>query len=145
MRFRFQIHVLTVPVPDGPLDDDGVRALVARFIENYEARFGEGSAFEAAGVEMTTFRVVATVPTSRPQLRPMPAASSNGHGGSSQRRVFQNGEWHDATVLSHQALHTGLELQGLSIVEMPDTTIVVGGDQKAVVDEYGNVVISPAN
>jgi N-methylhydantoinase A len=134
-----------VPVPDGPLDDDGVRALVARFIETYEARFGEGSAFEAAGVEMTTFRVVATVPTSRPQLRPMPAASTNGRGGSTQRRVFQNGDWHDAAVLTHHALRTGLELEGLSIIEMPDTTIVIGADQTAVVDEYGNVVIRPAN
>jgi hypothetical protein len=26
---------------------------------------------------------------------------------------------------------------------MPDTTIVIGADQNAVVDEYGNVVISP--
>ncbi len=145
MRFRFQIHVLTVPVPDGALDDDGVRALVARFIENYEARFGEGSAFEAAGVEMTTFRVVATVPTWRPELRPMLAASSNGRGGASQRRVFQNGGWHEATVVTHHALHTGMELEGLSIVEMPDTTIVIGAEQKAVVDEYGNVVIRPAN
>lgn len=144
MRFRFQIHVLTVPVPDGPLDDDGVRALLTRFIETYEARFGEGSAFEAAGVEMTTFRVVATVPTSRPQLRPMPAASSNGRGGTSRRRVFQNGDWHEAAILTHHALHTGLELEGLSIIEMPDTTIVIGADQKAAVDEYGNVVISPA-
>ncbi len=155
MRFRFQIHVLSVPVPDGPLDDDGVRRLVARFIESYEARFGEGSAFEAAGVELTTFRVVATVPTARPALRslladrPDPGAPASGPGargsGVTQRPVFQHGEWHEAQVYAHGAVRPGLALRGLSIIEMPDTTVVVGADQAAVVDEYGNVVISPAN
>ena len=61
MRFRFQIHVLTVPVPEDR-STRRVNALVRRFIDTYEARFGEGSAFSAAGIEMTTFRVVAGRP-----------------------------------------------------------------------------------
>ncbi|MDE3129730.1 MAG: hydantoinase/oxoprolinase family protein [Acidobacteriota bacterium] len=155
MRFRFQIHVLSVPVPDGPLDDQGVRALVARFIESYEARFGEGSAFEAAGVELTTFRVVGTVPTARPTLRPLngdapePGSAASEPGarsdGATERQVFQQGQWHRAQVYAHRAVRPGLKLTGLSIIELPDTTVVVGADQTAVVDEYGNVVISPAN
>jgi N-methylhydantoinase A len=145
MRFRFQIHVLSIPVPEGPLDDDGVRGLVSRFIESYEARFGKGSAFEAAGVELTTFRVVATVPTARPTLRPLPAETPEPGGGPTQRPVFQQGEWHDAQIYAHDAVRPGLQLNGLSIVEMPDTTVVVGPDQTAQVDEYGNFVISPAN
>jgi N-methylhydantoinase A len=148
MRFRFQIHVLSVPVPEGPLDADGVRALVRGFIAAYEARFGEGSAFEAAGVEMTTFRVVAHVPGARPALGKLQATSSNGNGAAaagveSTRQVFQKGEWHEARVLDQDAIRAGLELDGLAIVEMVDTTIVIGSDQHAVVDEYGNVVIKP--
>ncbi|HEX5192242.1 MAG TPA: hydantoinase/oxoprolinase family protein [Solirubrobacteraceae bacterium] len=143
MRFRFQIHVLSVPVPAGPLDDDGVRALVARFIEAYEARFGEDSAFEAAGVELTTFRVVATVPADRPRLQMLDGHGPSASGSSSSRRVYQDGEWHDAHVVRAQALHPGLELDGLSIIEMPYTTVVVGRDQAAVADEHGNVVITP--
>lgn len=143
MRFRFQIHVLTVPVPSEPLDDDGVRSLVASFIESYEARFGEGSAFVAAGVELTTFRVVASVATARPELTPLGGGSSNGdHRSDRSRRVFHDGDWHDARVLTPDSVRPGLELSGLSIIEMPDTTIVVGPDQAATVDEYGNVVIT---
>lgn len=142
MRFRFQIHVLSVSVPEGPLDDDAVRTLVERFIETYEARFGQGSAFSAAGVELTTFRVVSTVATERPQLQPLGATASNGDSSWTTRRVFQDGEWHEARVVGHEAVRTGLELSGLSIIEMPDTTIVVGRDQSAVVDDFGNVVIT---
>jgi N-methylhydantoinase A len=72
--------------------------------------------------------------------------SSNGGGpagGESTRQVFQRGEWHEARVLDQDAIRAGLELDGLAIVEMADTTIVIGSDQHAVVDEYGNVVIKP--
>jgi N-methylhydantoinase A len=145
MRFRFQIHVLSVSVPDGPVDDDGVRHLVQRFISSYEARFGEGSAFSAAGVELTTFRAVSTVATERPRLQPLGAPSANGNRTESTRRIFQGGEWHDARVVGHELVRPGLELKGLSVIEMPDTTIVIGRDQSAVVDDLGNVVISREN
>jgi N-methylhydantoinase A len=144
MRVRFQIHVLSVPVPDGPFDADKVRDLVRRFIDAYQARFGEGSAFEAAGVEMTTFRLVASSPTIRPELSPIGgAASSNGAAAEgATRRVFHGGEWGEARILAAADVAPGLEVEGLAIVEMPDTTIVVGKGQQAVVDDYGNFVIS---
>lgn len=141
MRFRFQIHVLTVAVPEATLDDEGVRALVRRFIETYEARFGEGSAFEAAGVEMTTFRVVASAAADRPALGRLDGARAATGVPAARRDVFQAGEWHEAQVLTHRSIHPGLELEGISIIEMPDTTVVVGAGQRALVDEYGNVVI----
>lgn len=145
MRFRFQIHVLSVPVPEGRLDADAVRALVGQFMTSYEARFGEGSAFSAAGVEMTTFRVVSTVATPRPQLRLFGRASVDGHSPDATRRVFQDGAWLQARVVGHERVRPGLQLNGLSIIEMPDTTIVVGRDQAAAVDELGNVVITRLN
>jgi N-methylhydantoinase A len=133
MRFRFQIHVLTVPVPPGDID---VNDVVGRFIETYEARFGEGSAFSAAGVEMTTFRVVARAPSRTPALAGAPA--TNG-APPDERPVFSDGEWRTATVLREAG--AGLELDGLAIVERPDTTIVIGDGQHATVDEQGNVII----
>jgi len=130
-------------VPDGDFDADGVRAVVKRFIDAYEARFGEGSAFEAAGVELTTFRLVASSPTIRPQLRPMEAASPDGASAAgATREVFNRGAWTQARVLSATDVVPGLQVRGLAIVEMPDTTIVVGPGQEAVIDDYGNFVIS---
>lgn len=145
MRFRFQINELTVPVPNGPIDADAIRALVRRFIDSYEARFGEGSAFEAAGIEMTTFRVVGRSAAARPQLRAFEGTASNGAGPqSSTRRVFAHGEWQDATVLRHEALEPSLEIDGLAIVEMKDTTIVIGPGQRGTVDPHGSLVITLA-
>jgi N-methylhydantoinase A len=140
MRFRFQIHVLSVSVPDGPFDADAVRALVRDFIDVYEARFGEGSAFEAAGVELTTFRVVASVPAAKPELQSLPADGA-GAAQEGTRPVYAGGEWRDARILGQDAIRPGLELDGLAIIELADTTIVIGEGQHAAVDQYGNVVI----
>jgi N-methylhydantoinase A len=142
MRFRFQIHVLTVQVPAGPLDGPGVDAAVHRFIDAYEARFGEGSAFDAAGVELMTFRVVVKAPTVRPELR---RASGNGGaapGPIGERRVFQEGEWRSARIYDESAVVPGAVIDGLAVVELQDTTIVVGHGQRAEVDDYGSVVIT---
>ena len=141
MRFRFQIHVLSVPVSPGPLDEEGVRALVRRFITTYESRFGEGSAFEAAGVELTTFRVVASSPTARPELHPLDARRA-GAPGAQTREIFQDGEWREAQILGQDAVYPSLAVDGLAIFEMKDTTIIVGAGQGAVVDDYGDVVIT---
>jgi N-methylhydantoinase A len=53
--------------------------------------------------------------------------------------VFSDGEWRTATVLSEAG--AGLALDGLAIIERPDTTIVIGAGQHATVDEQGNVII----
>lgn len=141
MRFRFQIHVLGVPVDAGQLDAAGVDRLVGRFIEAYEGRFGEGSAFKAAGVELTTFRVVARCATTqRPRLR-APSRDGSAAAASTTREVFASGRRNVATVLRGETLAPGDHISGLAVVEMEDTTIVVGSGQRATVDEFGNIVI----
>lgn len=144
MRFRFQIHELTVEIPTRPLDAGGLDQLVERFIENYELRFGEGSAFTAAGVEMVTWRVVATGKLDKPA---MGGTGSNGHTESSEptsRKVYLDGTWHDASVYKEAALTVGSEFNGPAIVDLPDTTIVVGTEQIASVDDNRNIILEAA-
>ena len=143
MRFRFQIHELTVEVPSFPFEKADVDNLLERFIANYELRFGEGSAFTAAGVEMVTWRVVVTGALERPALHRGPDRGETGEPVRSQR-VYEGGEWHDADVYDEAALTTGAHFDGPAILELPDTTIVVGREQGASVDEHGNVIIERA-
>lgn len=143
MRFRFQIHVLHVRLPAPPFDAAAVRALVGRFIEAYEARFGAGSAFTAAGIELTTFRVVARVPLERPPPARAPEAARDAPAPG-RREVYQGGAWREAAVLGPAHLAPGARIEGLAIVEMPDTTIVIGAGQAGRVDPHGNLVITRA-
>ncbi|MFI0815907.1 hydantoinase/oxoprolinase family protein [Streptomyces sp. NPDC021098] len=142
IRFRAQIHVLTVGFGEGPVTAEGVNAMVERFIDTYEGRFGKGSAFPEAGVEITTFRVVAASPVPRAELdtgRPSQGAATMAEPGT--RRVFSGGEWTDAAVYRGDHLHEGLRIEGLAIVELPDTTVVIGAGQEGVVDRLGGIVI----
>ena len=78
MRFRAQVHEIEIDVPDEiGLDAAGMEALTERFTERYEQTYGEGSAYPDAGVEITTFRLTATIPTAIDDL-PRPAAGMPG-------------------------------------------------------------------
>jgi N-methylhydantoinase A len=142
MRFRFQIHELTIELPEHPVTPAGLDRLVARFIETYEQRFGEGSAFTEAGVEFVNWRVVATASTSPPTLRPSEPSEEPQPDPIRHDRVYFGG-WSDAAVYDEQALRPGVQVTGPAIFELADTNIVIGAGQSAVVDAHGNVSIDP--
>ncbi|MHB1629869.1 MAG: hydantoinase/oxoprolinase family protein, partial [Bacilli bacterium] len=142
MRFRFQIHELTIPIDGEQVTGSGVEALVERFIDSYEARFGKGSAFKAAGVEITTFRVVAQGTAAKLEVIKESAHASYPLQPSGERPVFSEGSWRAARIYDGRTLHPGATMRGLSIIEMPDTTIIIGLNQTATVDVYRNVAIS---
>jgi N-methylhydantoinase A len=144
MRFRFQIHELTVEIPARPMTTDRLDALVERFIENYELRFGEGSAFTAAGVEMVTWRVVATGRLDKPILARDATEDGAGANEPKRRPVYLDGQWRDAEIYDESALRLARTFSGPSIIELPDTTIVVAVDQVASVDVHRNVILEAA-
>ncbi|QEC47377.1 hydantoinase/oxoprolinase family protein [Baekduia soli] len=143
MRFRFQIHELTIEIPEVPLDAAKLDALVTRFIDTYEQRFGEGSAFTAAGVELVNWRVVASGRLERPELKEQPAVDGGGTPEPIRMDRVYHGAWYDAAVYDEHALRSGVTFAGPAIVELPDTNIVIGPDQSASVDGLGNVLIVP--
>jgi N-methylhydantoinase A len=46
-----------------------------------------------------------------------------------------------ASMIKGSALRSGTQLDGLAIVQLPDTTIVVGAGEQASVDAIGNLII----
>jgi N-methylhydantoinase A len=143
MRFRFQIHELTIEIPSFPVAAKELDELVERFIRTYELRFGEGSAFTAAGVELVNWRVVVTGVLERPSTDGVDASGTPGDAEPIRQDRVYLGDWHEASVYDERALQPGVELSGPCIVELPDTNIVVGPEQRASVDTHGNVVIVP--
>jgi N-methylhydantoinase A len=139
-RFRFQIHELTIELPEHPITAAGLDRLAADFVETYEKRFGEGSAFTAAGIEFVNWRVVATSPTESAGLGTLEAGEPP---APLRHDDVYFGEWTKAAVYDENSLVPGLELTGPAIFEMPDTNIVIGPGQEASVDSHGNVLIDP--
>lgn len=144
IRFRSQIHVVSVGIDADHITEDDVNTLVHRFIDTYEARFGKGAAFPEAGVEITTFRLAAHSPVRRREVDLTGTEKAVGDVTARQRPVFSNGAWVEATVLDGDQLRDGLTLTGLTIVELRDTTVVIGPDQVGTVDPFGNLIITAA-
>ena len=140
MRYRRQTHDLIVPVPDGEVTAATARALVETFEESYEAVYGKGAGFRFAGIELTTFRVVAVGRTIKPTIRKPKAASTPKPG---RRRIFEPAklEWIEADVFQWSELPAEFALTGPAIVEHPETTIYVGPGQSMRLDPTGNLCI----
>jgi N-methylhydantoinase A len=59
------------------------------------------------------------------------------------RKVFADGEWHEAGVYERLQLAVGASIAGPALLEQADTTIFVDPGLVAVVDAFGNLVITP--
>jgi N-methylhydantoinase A len=132
---------MSVDVSKFPFKKADVDGLIEHFIESYEARFGTGSAFRAAGIEISAFRIVARARLDRSAATQKGAASS-APSTVSQRRIYSEGAWLQATVYGEGAIRPGFKFEGPAIVEFDDTTLVVGRAQRAEVDKFLNVTIT---
>ncbi|MGB7101997.1 MAG: hydantoinase/oxoprolinase family protein, partial [Xanthobacteraceae bacterium] len=140
MRYRRQTHDLMVPVPDGSVTPEAARKLVESFEESYEAVYGKGAGFRFAGIELTTFRVVAVGRTVKPSIR-KPSAIAAPKPGT--RRIFEPAtlKWTEADVFQWLDMPAGFGVSGPAVVEHPETTVYVGPGQIAQLDSAGNLSI----
>ncbi|MBD0281056.1 MAG: hydantoinase/oxoprolinase family protein [Thermoleophilaceae bacterium] len=144
LQFRGQVHAVRVPVENADLAlDDGGEAVIERFTQLYEAKYGRGSAYRQAGVEAMTFVVegVASLPLREP--KPLPDAGPDPAGAATgNRSVHLPGERAaTARVYSAERLRPGNELSGPALVEAEDTTVLVHPSQRLWVDGLLNLRI----
>ncbi|HEY1748117.1 MAG TPA: hydantoinase/oxoprolinase family protein [Xanthobacteraceae bacterium] len=140
MRYRRQTHDLMVQVPDGEVTAATARALVASFEQSYEAVYGKGAGFRVAGIELTTFRVVAVGRTQKPSIHKPSARQAP---KPSRRRIFEPAtlKWTEADVFQWPDMPVDFRVSGPAIVEHPETTVYVGPGQTARLDNAGNLSI----
>jgi len=145
LRYSRQVHEVTTNVrAHTPLDEDGLVQLVADFETQYERKYGRGSAFREAGIEMTMFRLTARGLIERPRLEPQPLAGADaGHAKIGRRPIFvdaRNG-MAAADIYDFGKLAPGNAVAGPAVIHTPITTIVLQDKQRGTMDGYRNVVI----
>jgi len=142
MKFRLQIHRVEVPVSGGTLTQDDAERLMRAFADKYEALYGQGSAFQDAGMEMGVFRVSAVGAMTRPELAHK--TQEGGDAAVGQREVY----WRELQRFVSTPIYNGAQLagrqniEGPAIVEMPETTIVLRPGSDGQLDEYGNFIVT---
>jgi N-methylhydantoinase A len=143
MRYAGQnLQSLTVRLPSGDLGADGAEMLVTEFERNYERLFGAGSKVVFQAVEVFAIRMKATASLSFAPSTILRARPDIGE--ATHRDVF----WpttmkHERTrLIDGAALPPERSVDGPALIELPHTTVAVAPGQAAVLDRFGNFVLS---
>lgn len=142
MRHKGQINEVEVQV-DWLAPPDAFEApLRQAFYARYEQLYGAGSSFAGARLEIVTLRIRASAEAPRPALRPAERLTGDVPAAARRpTRAMYWGEHRDTVetpVYDGLALVPGNRVPGPTVVETPDTTVVVRPGQALRVDEFGN-------
>jgi N-methylhydantoinase A len=149
MRFRRQVHLVTVPLTafsfgsrptlTASLLDDAVE----RFERLYEGRYGPGSAYREAGVELVTFRVRVAADTGhRFQRADKSPGDRPKHVEVRRAWIPDDARFGDMRCYDFQSLSPGSIVEGPAIIWTPITTIVLTARQRGAVDGWRNIEIT---
>jgi N-methylhydantoinase A len=147
MRYRRQVHILTVPVADGegPLDETTLDRTVELFERLYEEKYGPESAYREAGIEMVSFRLRGSGIVRKPEFRVQDLGDEDAARAiveTVSAWVDKAGELQDVPGYDFERLAPGNAIGGPAVVWTPITTLVVPPGQTARLDEYKNVVMT---
>jgi N-methylhydantoinase A/oxoprolinase/acetone carboxylase beta subunit len=142
-RYLGQGYELAVPVPAGALDPAALARLRASFDEIYAARYGYANPREP--VEVVTWKLSASggpPAVALARAAPTPGAPTR----KPVRKAYfpETRGYVDCQVYDRYALPPGLTLTGPAIVEERESTTVLPPGAHAVVDEYANLIVTPA-
>jgi len=145
LHYFRQIHEVTTPVRGrGPMDREGLDALEEDFEALYEKKFGKGSTYRGAGMEMTAFRLSVRGLMTRPKMEKQPLQKTipkDAKLGQRDILVLSRQDIAPARVYHFDRLMPGNVIAGPAVIHTPFTTIVVQDDQNGRLDEYRNFVI----
>jgi N-methylhydantoinase A len=145
MRHKGQINEVEVLLDWRRAEDGFEPALREAFYQTYERLYGRGASFRGARVEMVTFRVRAMASTPRPRL--VAAETLTAEIAAAAKRPARQIYWADlkraveTPVYDGTRLRPGNRVAGPTVVETPDTTVVVHPGQSLAVDRFGNFEI----
>jgi len=143
LQFHGQVHTVRVPVQQADLEaEDGGAALVDRFTELYEARYGPGTAYRKVGAEALTFVVEGFAALPRRLPAPLELGDPDAAGACEGERdvyLHEVGAFTAIPVYRAERLTPGNEFAGPAIVEAEDTTVLVHPAQWLWVDGYRNL------
>ena len=122
----------------------GLDQLIADFEALYERKFGKGSAYREAGIEMKLFRLTARGLLKKPEVQKLALQGNDASAAlMGERNIFveAEGKLAPAKIYNFEKLHPGNRLAGPAVIHTPITTIVLQKGQAAQMDEYRNIAI----
>jgi N-methylhydantoinase A len=148
MRYRRQVHILTVPVEDdGPITDESIEHTIALFERLYEEKYGRESAYREAGIELVSFRLRGSGSVRKPEVH-AEELGGNDAAAAVEKRVTawvdSKEEMQEVNGYDFERHTPGDVIEGPAVIWSPITTLVVRPGQVARLDGFRNLLIAPA-
>ena len=147
VRYYGQTPYLNLRLDEAPTDMAAIEEIVDRYRTQYEREFGYTLPEEMAAIELVNARAAAI------GLTDAAAPSASEETGTAQdalrgrRPVFfeELGEFVETPIYDRARLARDAELEGPSVIEQADTTVLIPPGASARVDPHLNVVIDVGN
>ena len=145
VRYRQQVHLIDVPVLDGPLTRDGIDSLRRRFEERYGRIYGEGSLLAGGNIEFERYRVIGTHAVEPITFERRPSRGSDcAHAVKGERIAhFDEGGFQTTRVIDGYRLYPGNVVQGPAMIERMGDCVVIPPRFVGEVDSYHTIAIGP--
>jgi N-methylhydantoinase A len=139
-RYARQSYELSVPVPDGHIDAEGIAVIASAFHERHRQTYGHDNRAEPVQIVNLRVAAIGTIPP----LRVRQELAASGASPSKGERTA----WFRATgetrtqILDRARMSPGFEAQGPAVVESLESTILVPPEWMARMDADGFVILS---
>ncbi len=144
LRYFGQAFEVRVPVADGDIDHRAADAVAAAFHEAHRALYGyDFAGDERQQVEWVNLRVTGVGPIRRPEPREIRSGDGRPHGArTGERPVWFEAAYSPARIYDRSLLRAGDVVAGPAVLEEFGSTIPVHPGFSAVVDRFGNVLLT---
>jgi acetone carboxylase beta subunit len=139
IRFYGQLNDVEVESPVSSLDsDEDIDKLIARFEEVFTKMFTLAAKPASPTYHIAEVSVIAQVDTVKPKLirHDLEGKAPRKEASKGTRPVFQQGRWNDAQIYEMGELRPGNEINGIAVIEAPNTTLFVPEEWHVRIDEY---------
>ncbi len=137
-RYGFQLSDLETPSPVSRINSpEDMDKLIAAFETLYEKAYTHVAKFPQAGYTILNVGLVASMPLVKPKLRryPLTGKKPPEKAFKGKKKAYWDGTWHDVNTWEMDLLESGNEVEGFSIIEASNTTLIIPKRKKIYIDE----------
>jgi len=116
--------------------NEDIQTIIERFEEAYTKMYSLSARSPELGYLATTAIITGVAESEKPKLPEEPLGSENPQQTSGKRPVYYKKQWIEADIYEMEKLQPGNVIKGFSIVESPNTTVVIPTGYKNFLDSH---------
>ena len=146
VRYRQQVHMIDVSVPEGPVTSETIEAIHGQFERRYGDLYGQGSLLYGGQIEFERFRTTGTHAVESVSFEESAEEADGPSVPKGERRAhFEVGGFQATPVFDGDLLLPGQGFQGPAIIERMGDSVVIPPGLTGEVDRFGTIMIGSSS